>query len=169
MQTHNSCPRAQMFKCKKCNDPEALSHHTLLCNKTQYRSSKFDNTYGRGGGRNHRGNGRGRGGPGGASFRGRGYNHHRFQINNSSGQSSHQMVPFGQYKNSQQYLDPLQQWGQSFTQYFQKSVLPSPPHQHKIMPNIGFQKIFQILHTFQSVMECNLYPSKKSILVLSDN
>ena len=159
-----------MFKCRKCNDPEALSHNTLLCNKTQYRSSKFNNTYGRGGGRGHRGNGRGnRGGSNGGSFRGRGYNHHRFQNNNSSGQSFHQMVPFGQYKNSPSYWDPIQQWGQSFSQYFQKPILPPPSHQHKIMPNVGFQKLFQVLHTFQSVMECYLHPSQKSILVLSDN
>ena len=37
------------------------------------------------------------------------------------------------------------------------------------MQNANSRKLFQVLHTFQSVMECNLYPSKKSILVLSDN
>ena len=47
--------------------------------------------------------------------------------------------------------------------------MPPLLHQRNIMPNVSSGKLFQVLHAFQSVMECNLHPSQKSILVLSDN
>ena len=76
-QSSQTCPRAQTFQCKNCKEPASLTHNTLLCNKAPYstRSSKFENTPGRGGGRGGRGGGRGgRGGANGGPYCGRGYN-----------------------------------------------------------------------------------------------
>ena len=172
-QNGQQCPRAQTFQCKNCKEPASLTHNTLLCNKTPYSSrlSKFGNTPGRGGGRGGRGGGRGgRSGGNWGSYRGRGSNYQRFQNTDSSCQNHHQMVPFGQFGNfPSKPWNFIQPWQGSFSQHFQKPIMPPLLHQRTVMPNVGPGKLFQVLHTFQSVMECHLHPSQKSILVLSDN